>query len=396
MQTVQTDLIILGGGIAGLWLLNRVRQAGYDALLLECGNLGGGQSIRSQGIIHGGTKYALNGVLTQASNTIANMPQRWRDCLNGSGELDLTATKVLSDAHYMWSKGSLGSKMTTFFASKALKGRVDSIAEQDRPRVFKDKGFRGSLYKLNELVLDTPSLIHTLAKPHQDRIFLNSKDNTRINTDNQGQIQSIELTDRKISIQAQRYILTAGEGTQALLDSWKINEPQMQRRPLHMVVVRHGADLPTFAHCISTGSKPVVTITTHPAGENEQAWYLGGDLAETGVNRSPEQQIAEAKKTLQQLLPWIELPNARWASFRIERAEPQQSSLTRPDSAFAQAVHNGIIAWPTKLALSPDLADQILQQLEQQAVVPKYIADLQRLTDLPHPEIAQPAWESLF
>ena len=99
MKTLKFDLIIVGGGIAGLWLLNRATQEGYSALLLEKNSLGGGQTVRSQGIIHGGTKYALNGVLTQASNTIKEMPQRWRDCLAGNGEIDLSAAKILSEAH---------------------------------------------------------------------------------------------------------------------------------------------------------------------------------------------------------------------------------------------------------------------------------------------------------
>ncbi|WP_315982209.1 FAD-dependent oxidoreductase [Aliamphritea spongicola] len=118
MQTIHTDLIILGGGIAGLWLLNRLRTQGYQAVLLETDELGGGQSIRSQGIIHGGTKYALNGALTQAANAIADMPARWKQCLQGNGEVDLSSAEVLSEAHYLWSKGSLASKMTTFLPVK--------------------------------------------------------------------------------------------------------------------------------------------------------------------------------------------------------------------------------------------------------------------------------------
>ena len=45
---------VSGGGIAGLWLNARLRQAGYQSLLVERGALGGGQSVKSQGIIHGG------------------------------------------------------------------------------------------------------------------------------------------------------------------------------------------------------------------------------------------------------------------------------------------------------------------------------------------------------
>ncbi len=41
----------------------------------QSATLGGGQSVESQGIIHGGAKYALHGALTGASEAIADMPR---------------------------------------------------------------------------------------------------------------------------------------------------------------------------------------------------------------------------------------------------------------------------------------------------------------------------------
>ncbi|HCC44093.1 MAG TPA: FAD-binding oxidoreductase, partial [Gammaproteobacteria bacterium] len=51
------DIAILGGGIAGLWLLNLLVSRGYSVVLLEKEALGAGQTIASQGMIHGGVKY---------------------------------------------------------------------------------------------------------------------------------------------------------------------------------------------------------------------------------------------------------------------------------------------------------------------------------------------------
>ena len=50
--------------------------------------------------------------------------------------------------------------------------------------------------------------------------------------------------------------------------------------------------------------------------------------------REPAEQIATAQKELAHLLPWIDLSQARWATLRVDRAEPQQSGLIRPDNAF--------------------------------------------------------------
>lgn len=52
-QTVEADVVVIGGGIAGLWLFRTLSTLGYQTLLLERDSLGGGQTIKSQGIVHG-------------------------------------------------------------------------------------------------------------------------------------------------------------------------------------------------------------------------------------------------------------------------------------------------------------------------------------------------------
>ena len=41
---VDVDALIIGGGIAGLWTLRRLRDEGYNAVLLEDEVLGAGQT----------------------------------------------------------------------------------------------------------------------------------------------------------------------------------------------------------------------------------------------------------------------------------------------------------------------------------------------------------------
>ena len=159
-----------------------------------------------------------------------------------------------------------------------------------------------------------------------------------------------------------------------------------------MVMVKHDLNLPTFAHCIGTGSKPVATITTHPCEDGKQVWYLGGDVAETGVDRSREEHIKFARQAISKLLPWVDLEDTQWQTFRVDRAEPMQSSLVRPDSAFAQQVGNCIVAWPTKLALSPDLSDQVLPLCQRT----ESTTDPSILNAFPKPETAKPLWETMF
>ena len=280
-QSLSTDVLIVGGGIAGLWLNARLRRLGYSTLLVERGSLGGEQSVKSQGIIHGGAKYALHGALTGASEAIADMPRRWREALSGSGELDLSGVRLLSEAHYLWSPGTLAGNLTSFFASKAVRGRVDQVKGEQLPPALQDRKFKGKVYRLAELVLDVPSLITRLAELAGDGL-LAARDIQPLRDGTQ--LSGLRVDGREI--RAQRVVLSAGAGNAQLLATLGIEQPKQQLRPLHMVLAKGPALKPLYAHCLGGGPKPRVTVTTHPAADGQWVWYLGGDLAEAdGVAR---------------------------------------------------------------------------------------------------------------
>ena len=168
----------------------------------------------------------------------------------------------------------------------------------------------------------------------------------------------------------------------------------MQRRPLHMVIAKGPSLKPLYAHCLGGGPKPRITVTTHPAADGQWVWYLGGDLAEAdGVGREPEAQIAAAKKEVAGLLPWVDLSQVRWATLRVDRAEPAQSGLVRPDNAFLADQQRLLVGWPTKLALAPDFADRVLHALDRDGIKP---GNLPALPDLPKPPLGQAEWERLL
>jgi glycerol-3-phosphate dehydrogenase len=390
METIlETDICILGGGIAGLWLNARLRSEGYSTLLVERQTLGGGQSSKSQGIIHGGTKYALQGKLTGAAEAISGMPERWRKCLAGEGELDLSGARLLSEHHYLWSPGSLIGNLAGFFASKALRGRVDSVRGNELPAVFANPRFKGKVYRLAELVLDVPDVIRRLAELAEGTLVQHPE--PRIERHADGSIAQIRLGDTLI--RARRYVLTAGEGNEALLRDWGVAQPAMQRRPLQMVLVKTPGLPALYAHCLGSSPKPRLTVTTHPCADGQWCWYLGGELAEEGVELAPQALIARAAGELAELLPWVDLGQAQWATLPINRAEPAQSGLVRPDTAFLTAVHNVLVSWPTKLALAPDLSDQVLAELAHQKLQPTLP---QPESTLPVPPVAIPVWETCF
>ncbi|WP_323113381.1 NAD(P)/FAD-dependent oxidoreductase [Pseudomonas guariconensis] len=388
-SAISTDVLIVGAGVAGLWLNARLRRLGYSTVLVERASLGGEQTIKSQGIIHGGTKYALHGALTGASEAIADMPRRWREALAGDGELDLGHTRILSEAHYLWSPGTLAGNLTSFFASKAVRGRVDQVKGDQLPPALQDRAFKGKVYRLAELVIDVPSLLANLAELAGDSLLAGE----RIAPLKEGEeLVGLRVDDREI--RAQRIVLSAGAGTEALLQSLGLSQPAMQRRPLHMVMAKGPNLKPLYAHCLGGGPKPRVTVTTHPAADGQWVWYLGGDLAEAeGVAREPAAQIAAAQKEIAGLLPWVDQSQLHWATLRVERAEPAQSGLVRPDNAFLADQQRLLVGWPTKLALAPDFTDRVLASLDRDGIRPSAQPNL---ADLPRPALGVPAWEQLL
>ncbi len=390
MQT-ETDIVILGGGVAGLWLLNRLRAAGYATVLLERGALGQGQSIASQGMIHGGMKYALGGTLTGASESISDMPAHWQRCLRGEGDVDLRGTTVLSEAYYMWPRNSVRSRLNAFFGSKAVRGKVDAVPEAQWPDFFKGH-IKGPLYRLQDLVLDVPSLLGTLAARQRAHIYRIDWSRTRVDHDATGKIQGIVL-ENGTTLKARLYISTGGEGSEDLLRTLAPPKIDMQKRPLQMVVVHHTHPHPVYVHCVSDQltATPEVTVTTHRCRDGRVAWYLGGELAETGATIGQTEQIALSKQKLKELFPWCELKDAQWHSFYINRAEAAQPGGKRPDHATVLQGGNVLFCWPTKLTLAPNLASQVLATLNELKLQPGTTNDTP--LGLPFPALATPPWE---
>ena len=388
-SVISTDVLIVGAGVAGLWLNARLRQQGFSTVLVERETLGGGQSVKSQGIIHGGAKYALHGALTGASEAIADMPRRWREALAGDGELDLRGVRLLSEAHYLWSPGTLAGNLTSFFASKAVRGRVDQVKGDQLPPALQDPRFKGKVYRLAELVVDVPSLIERLAELAGDGLLAGQTIEPLFENN---ELIGLRVDGR--DIHAQRIVLSAGAGNAELLASAGISVPAQQLRPLHMVLVKGPSLKPLYAHCLGGGPKPRITVTTHPAADGEWVWYLGGDIAEAdGVAREPAEQIAVAKKELGNLLPWVDLSQAQWATLRVNRAEPAQSGLVRPDNAYLADQGRLLVGWPTKLALAPDFSDRVIQALENDGIKP---GNAPALPALPRPPLGKTAWEQLL
>lgn len=401
---MELDVLVVGGGIGGLWLLHRLRRKGYHAILFERARLGGGQTLAAQGIIHGGLKYALGGAAERAARAVAEMPARWSACLAGHGDVDLRSARTLSPHTYLWCTPELSSRVGARLASHLLNGRTERLPTTALPPPLDDGGSVGAVYRLSEPVVDTCSVVAALDRACSGRIFAIDWRTAGFIRDDAGTVLGIEarVGDRRFEFRAGRTVLCAGTGNEELLAQLGAARPRMQRRALHQVLVKHPSLRPLYAHCMGRGRVPRLTVSSHRHRDGEWIWYLGGELAERGCGRAEPEQIAAARAELTALFPRLDLHRAEWRSLRVDRAEPRMHNERRPDDVWtspADGADGVLVGWPTKLCLAPVLADRILDALGEMRRGTRAFtgAEARQLAlSFGAPPAAEPPWAGLF
>ena len=395
------DVVIFGGGVAGLWLLDELVRRGHDAVLLESSRLGTGQSIAAQGIIHGGLKYSLAGSTTGSALGVKQMPGVWADCLAGRRDHELGDGTVRSQTCLPWRGKSLGSRLGFLGARLGLEVTPRMIPPGERPAVLVDHS--GSVAVIDEQVIDPASLLASLAARHPHRLFLYDPVHTDWRLAGPGQVVELRirhpwdsLPGATLQIAPRSVVLAAGSGNAMLRERAGLATGAMQRRPLHMVMVRGEAGrLPELCGHQVDGAHTRMTITSSVDPAGRTVWQLGGQVAEDGVSMGRRELVAHAARELAEVLPGLDLAPLEATAYRVDRAEAATEGGRRPETQSLLIDGNTITAWPTKLALAPALAAQVAGVLDRMAppAVPGVSVDLEAI-DWPRPEVAQPPWET--
>jgi hypothetical protein len=254
---------------------------------------------------------------------------------------------------------------------------------EDLPAVLNGHPLRGSLYRLDEPVIDTESLLQVLAANHREAILLN-----------QGVVK--QVPDGSIILRAEQRtpiviypdwcVYAAGAGNTLL--TWV----PLRMQPLQMVMAR-GGGLPgdCYLQCLDEDPFPALTITSHIDHQGRVVWYLGGLLARQGVRRQPAEQIQAAHRELHRRLPWLDLNEVEFAALRTVRVSPAKASV-EPDPPFRlfRAGHT-FAAWASSLAAMPLLVEVVVAALQRNRIRPR-TEDFSLLDDWPRPPLAPCPW----
>jgi hypothetical protein len=252
------------------------------------------------------------------------------------------------------------------------------------PEILRYPRQPGNFHRLDEPVLDTASLLKTLAGPHREAMV--RIQNTAVPAPD-GAI-TLRAPEREPVVMRPRYtVFAAGVGNTFL------GGAPIRTRPLHMVMIR-GEHLPPdlYIHSLGADATPYLSVTSHQDNTGRTVWYLGGQFAEIGMSRSTRQQISAARRELVDLLPRECLAEARFATFLTSRIEVRQRDRKQPP--VSRVFHSGrsITVCPTSLAMVPALVDEVMSLLEREDIQPRS-SDLSLLADWPRPEVAVYPWD---
>ena len=396
MPESNLDVLIFGGGVAGLWLLDELRRAGVSSALLETQALGEGQTIAAQGILHSGLKYTLDGQLSASARAAREMPAIWRQCLAGQAEPNLQSVRLRAGHCHLWRTDSLRSRLGMFGARLGLFVTPAVIAKRDRPHVL--QSCPGAVAQLDEQVLSPASLVSVLAERNRGHILhIQPRCEIRRAYARQWHVDVKSPAAHEGHLHARVLVFAAGAGNAKLRGQIGLKTSAMQRRPLHMVVVR--GNLPELnGHCVD-GARTRVTITSDCDERGCRVWQIGGQIAEIGVEHQPAQLIRLAQQEILAVLPGIDLRGTEWATQRVDRAEEATADGSRPHAISVLSDANVLTAWPTKLVLAPQLAAAVREQLaelgiaraeDEESALP---AEPVEFADWPRPPVAAYPWD---
>ena len=317
-RSLSVDAAIVGGGIGGLWLANLCAGRGLSFVVCEPQGVGGVQTLASQGIVHGGAKYALDGT-SPLAGVLKAMPNRWRACLGGTGEVDLRGVRVLAE-------------------------KVDIRIGDETIEVA-------------DFVLDVPSLVRRLARPIAHRIVASPVSPGALVGDGSG-IERIELDT--CTIHARVFVLAAGAANTTLAQRAGFAHAPIRHRPLRQTIVRPRRSARVYAHWMSSrrDAEPTLTVTSHGS-----LLSIGGTIADTGANRDEAAQIVLVKDLLRQAFPAIDIEDAGFMTFVAVRAEPASNAIRDLPDAYVARHGNCLLCLPVKLSLAPRLGDLALAEL---------------------------------
>jgi hypothetical protein len=403
---VDVDVLIVGGGAQGLWLLNDLSKRHYRAVLLERRELGGGQTCHSHGLIHRGHYYDDTDMMI-ILNAAA---QFWQAFTDEKGIKKLNPHRALAG----FGPGTAVERHTYFWRTAGL--RFDPCPEPD---VLK-AGAVKHVFETEEFSLNPSEVIEGLSRDTDHATYkLDDRDDALEFVHDGNSIARVQavLSGEQVEFKPRFLILCAGVGNYGLLAKLSAdtipgpaNTPVQAQRKNHMMVLR-GDHLPMMTAVFPIrGGLQGVFLCPRTDPVTGQAVWLASDHNSTpfqmGLDGSSPIDSSPSEDWVNRMLISLRATTpGLFADGAADSLEMLVYTGLTSERNFGQGQHmtdlyidpfgfeNALTIWPTKLTMTPFASNVALRFIRP--TVPEPAGEWPRVDreiTAPAPRLAPEMW----
>jgi len=365
---IETDVLVIGGGVMGLWLLNDLRDRQYRAVLLEHRELGGDQTSHSPVYIHQGHMYNRRIELARRLKALWPSWQSWLEEhgaeANVPSHFGFVSPGDAEERERFWDEVGLSYRRVPI--PPALEGGLVKVA-CETPEVCLSP--RWLVAELSRKVMDSTCLVREIS--HIDL------DDTRTRV---LRVEAIAAEGERLVVQPKALVLAAGASNQGLLEltaggrrslTGRMQHSQ-QVRGTHILVVKgektHLEPL-TGVFPIHRGS---LQIYTRDLGE-QTVWLVADHrtkliaFVEDWIEYGSSWWLPDVVGLVSKFVPrcFAERERLRWGVYEAPKVEGSAGGEIPSEERVEQfGFRNLWVVWPTKLTLAPLASLAVLNELE--------------------------------
>ena len=363
MGSVEVDVLVVGGGSQGLWLLNDLDRLGYRAILIERDELGSGQTCHSHALIHRGHYYDDVNMMILL-NAAA---QFWRGFINRAGLEPLNQSPALVglgpgvEQRYtaMWDDAGLPYR------------RSDAL-----PAILEGSKI-AHLYETEEFSVDAHAVMASLADNVDHCLYkLDDEESLQFDMDNNS-VDAVTaiIGSREVIIHPKMVVLCAGGQNLALLEklggAYDEDGSLVQARRQSTMLCLRSKSLPplTAVFPVKGGVKGLFICSRKCAETGQNVWLVSdhnslpfnpGIGADGSTDTQPQSRVVG--RIIESLVGCIPILRESGMMDQLEAcvytgltSEREFGSGDHMTDCFIEPFHftNVLTIWPTKLTLTP-------------------------------------------
>lgn len=374
MDEVRVDVLIIGGGAQGLWLLNDLTDKSYSAMLVERDRLGAGQTGHAHAVMHYGAYYS-DVAMMRRLNSAATY---WTSFINRTGLRPVTGQPGFAG----FGPGLCARKHQLLWDEAGLTYR----RARSVPPILQG-GEIAALYEVKEYGLNASDLVTAMARDVKHLIY--KLDDVAeplrfIRAGNRVVTVALSIGGRWTRVRPAYVFLVAGEGNLDLLHQMGLDRDPHRgspvlvqaRRKSQMLVLR-GPHLPTLAAVfpIASGLQGAFIASRPDPEVGGSAWLVSDHHATPfTAGASPDIEpgwVQNLLGTLRRVAPralHTSPLGTLWASaYTGVTSERNFGAGAHGTDYYLESfgMENLTAIWPTKLTFTPAASDAALRRVHE-------------------------------